>query len=285
MAVCTTDGQVFLQGDTDDYFSIQSSSKPVTYALALRERGEKFVHSYVGEDPAPSPLPPTPPFYAGCMRTASRGWASTIRLGRYSDRLAAHAADGIVQHGSLCHVECTRWHVPRGGCHAAVPETASDTTKPASLSNCAPRACQQCDGCRPGVEPSGQPFNAITCLPDKRPHNCCVNVGAIMTAAVLVRPACCLIWFDECNSRLRLLMRRKFIVVAVEASPEGARMLLDSFAPRPGAMGTAGTGSGGMCRDAIRRVVRHRLLVFEHASNGVGEACRPQGIRTNPPRK
>ncbi len=39
-----------------------------------------------------------------------------------------------------------------------------------------------------GVEPSGKPFNAIVCLPDKRPHNCCVNVGAIMTAAVLVGP-------------------------------------------------------------------------------------------------
>ena len=53
VAVCTTDGQVFLQGDTDDYFSIQSSSKPLTYALALKERGEKFVHDYVGGEPAP----------------------------------------------------------------------------------------------------------------------------------------------------------------------------------------------------------------------------------------
>jgi glutaminase len=36
-----------------------------------------------------------------------------------------------------------------------------------------------------GVEPSGQAFNAIVCLPDQRPHNPCVNVGAIMTCAVL----------------------------------------------------------------------------------------------------
>jgi len=39
------------------------------------------------------------------------------------------------------------------------------------------------------VEPSGQAFNAIVCLPDHRPHNPCVNVGAIMTCAVLASAA------------------------------------------------------------------------------------------------
>lgn len=41
--------------------------------------------------------------------------------------------------------------------------------------------------CAAGMEPSGQPFNAIVCLPSNKPHNCCVNAGAIMTAAVVVR--------------------------------------------------------------------------------------------------
>lgn len=49
VAACTTDGQMFTQGDVNDYFSIQSSSKPITYGMALAERGEEFVHSYVGE--------------------------------------------------------------------------------------------------------------------------------------------------------------------------------------------------------------------------------------------
>jgi hypothetical protein len=49
VAVCTTDGQLFTHGDTDDYFSIQSSSKPITYALAIKERSEEFVHKWVGE--------------------------------------------------------------------------------------------------------------------------------------------------------------------------------------------------------------------------------------------
>ena len=48
VAACTVDGQVFAHGDVDDYFSIQSTSKPVTYGMALAERGEDFVHSYIG---------------------------------------------------------------------------------------------------------------------------------------------------------------------------------------------------------------------------------------------
>ena len=39
-------------GDVHDYFSIQSSSKIVTWATALQEVGEQTLHSYVG---APSP--------------------------------------------------------------------------------------------------------------------------------------------------------------------------------------------------------------------------------------
>lgn len=53
VAVCTTDGQMFLEGHTDDYFSIQSSSKPLTYAMALKECGEEKVHSYVGAPATP----------------------------------------------------------------------------------------------------------------------------------------------------------------------------------------------------------------------------------------
>jgi glutaminase len=59
VACCTVDGQVFAHGDVDDYFSIQSTSKPVTYGMALAERGEDFVHSYIGGQPLCLPLPVT----------------------------------------------------------------------------------------------------------------------------------------------------------------------------------------------------------------------------------
>ena len=48
VSVCTTDGQRFSIGDVDDYFSIQSTSKVVTFATALSEVGEKETLSYVG---------------------------------------------------------------------------------------------------------------------------------------------------------------------------------------------------------------------------------------------
>ena len=52
MAVCTVDGQRFALGDADDYFCVQSCSKPITYCLALDELGEETVHNYVGREPS-----------------------------------------------------------------------------------------------------------------------------------------------------------------------------------------------------------------------------------------
>lgn len=52
VSVCTVDGQRFSLGDSDDYFCVQSCSKPITYCLALEEQGEDVVHSYVGREPS-----------------------------------------------------------------------------------------------------------------------------------------------------------------------------------------------------------------------------------------
>lgn len=52
MAVCSIDGQQFSIGDADDFFCVQSCSKPITYCLALDENGEDEVHNYVGTEPS-----------------------------------------------------------------------------------------------------------------------------------------------------------------------------------------------------------------------------------------
>ncbi|MCC7530669.1 MAG: glutaminase A [Candidatus Melainabacteria bacterium] len=52
VSICTVDGQRFSVGDSDDYFCVQSCSKPMTYCLALEEQGEDVVHSYVGREPS-----------------------------------------------------------------------------------------------------------------------------------------------------------------------------------------------------------------------------------------
>ncbi|MEV5961991.1 glutaminase A [Kribbella sp. NPDC051952] len=50
IAICTADGQVFQIGDAGTEFSVQSTSKPFSYAMALEEHGADFVHQWVGQE-------------------------------------------------------------------------------------------------------------------------------------------------------------------------------------------------------------------------------------------
>ena len=50
MSVCTVDGQKFDLGDASEYFSLQSTFKPVNYCLALEAFGEEWVHKHVGRE-------------------------------------------------------------------------------------------------------------------------------------------------------------------------------------------------------------------------------------------
>ena len=52
MSICTIDGQRFSIGDVYDKFTIQSTSKPLTYALTLNELGTEVVHKYQGREPS-----------------------------------------------------------------------------------------------------------------------------------------------------------------------------------------------------------------------------------------
>ncbi|XP_024937284.1 glutaminase liver isoform, mitochondrial isoform X3 [Cephus cinctus] len=52
VSVCTIDGQRFSIGDTSIPFTMQSCSKPLTYAIALERLGQETVHQYVGQEPS-----------------------------------------------------------------------------------------------------------------------------------------------------------------------------------------------------------------------------------------
>jgi glutaminase len=56
VAVCTVDGQRMGLGDVDIYHSIQSVSKPLTYAHALDREGIAYTHEYVGVEPSGRPF-------------------------------------------------------------------------------------------------------------------------------------------------------------------------------------------------------------------------------------
>lgn len=52
VSICTIDGQRFSLGDVNVPFTLQSCSKPLTYAIALDELGQDVVHNYVGQEPS-----------------------------------------------------------------------------------------------------------------------------------------------------------------------------------------------------------------------------------------
>lgn len=52
VSVCTIDGQRFNIGDTNAPFTLQSCTKPLTYAIALENLGAQVVHKYVGQEPS-----------------------------------------------------------------------------------------------------------------------------------------------------------------------------------------------------------------------------------------
>lgn len=52
VSVCTIDGQRFSIGDTSIPFTLQSCSKPLTYAIALERLGQEVVHQFVGQEPS-----------------------------------------------------------------------------------------------------------------------------------------------------------------------------------------------------------------------------------------
>ena len=81
LSLVTVDGQRFSYGDFDHEFSIQSCSKPFTYALACEDEGPETVHRHVGTEPSgvafnaftlnENNIPHNPMINAGAITTCS----------------------------------------------------------------------------------------------------------------------------------------------------------------------------------------------------------------------
>ncbi|KAK3087653.1 hypothetical protein FSP39_008800 [Pinctada imbricata] len=52
VSICTVDGQRHSIGDVDVPFTLQSCSKPLTYALVQDEYNPEYVHKYIGREPS-----------------------------------------------------------------------------------------------------------------------------------------------------------------------------------------------------------------------------------------
>jgi glutaminase len=51
-SACSIDGQQWSRGDAATYFSLQSVSKAITYAIILEEHGTDHVHKHIGREPS-----------------------------------------------------------------------------------------------------------------------------------------------------------------------------------------------------------------------------------------
>lgn len=56
LSICSIDGQRFSIGDHTTNFTLQSVSKPVTYALGLCKEGHEFMDQWIGVEPAGRPF-------------------------------------------------------------------------------------------------------------------------------------------------------------------------------------------------------------------------------------
>ena len=52
LSFCTVDGQIFEIGNKDVKFSVQSCSKPVTYAIAVEVNGIDVVNDFIAHEPS-----------------------------------------------------------------------------------------------------------------------------------------------------------------------------------------------------------------------------------------
>ena len=81
LCIVSVDGQVLELGNTNNAFSIQSCSKPITYGIALENYGDRFVHNFIGKEPSgrnfnnmcldEDELPHNPLINAGAIMTTS----------------------------------------------------------------------------------------------------------------------------------------------------------------------------------------------------------------------
>jgi len=105
-AIClaTTDGQVYEVGDSQQTFTIQSISKPITYGLALQDHGYDRVLAKIGVEPSGDAFnsislqpgtgrPLNPMINAGAIATTSlvAGDTREARLARVLDAMSAYA--------------------------------------------------------------------------------------------------------------------------------------------------------------------------------------------------
>ena len=106
IAVITVDGQVYVQGDAEVDFSIQSTCKPFNYCFAVEELGAERVHRHIGSEPSGRP------FNAQALQPDSRPHNPMINAGAIMS--AALIRSDAPVHRRLEHIRAS-WTKLTGG--------------------------------------------------------------------------------------------------------------------------------------------------------------------------
>lgn len=123
ICLTTADGHVYEVGDTDVPFTIQSVSKPFTYALALSDRGEDDVASRIDVEPSGEPFneisldpvterPRNPMINAGAITSASlvAGDTPSLQFGRIRESFSRYAGRELTMNAAVHASESRTGH-------------------------------------------------------------------------------------------------------------------------------------------------------------------------------
>jgi glutaminase len=131
ICVTTVDGQVFVVGDAEQFFTIQSISKVFVYGLALEDHGRDVVLSKVGVEPTGDPFnsiirldndskrPENPMVNAGAIATTSliKGADASERLNRMLEMFQRYVGHDAYIDMSVFISERTTGHRNRAMAH------------------------------------------------------------------------------------------------------------------------------------------------------------------------
>lgn len=89
LSICSTDGQRFSIGDYTEPFSLQSVSKPVTYAMCVAQEGHEYVDEWIGVEPAGRPFNTQDLDDRNCPFNSSVNSGAIMACGMYASQFPA----------------------------------------------------------------------------------------------------------------------------------------------------------------------------------------------------
>ncbi|KAG7158507.1 Glutaminase liver isoform-like [Homarus americanus] len=186
VSICTVDGQRYSMGDVNVPFTLQSCSKPLTYALVSGMYGTEYMHNFIGMEPSGRY------FNELCL-----DYNSKIQyLGRRHKASGSFHEEWLLTQAGKQRQRITRVSL----CSYALTYALAL----GELSDVGVHSYV-------GMEPSGRYYNELCLGYNNKPHNPMINAGAIMTAALLKPDLSAADRFDFVFNRYKRLAGNEYL--------------------------------------------------------------------------